>query len=372
MISGERIRQARELRRLTQIELAAAIGVNQSAIAHFEANRSAPSAEHLKAIAAATGFPVPFFEQPPPPAFPVGSLLFRAHADMTARDREEAHRYGEVVHELSWRLREMVRALPVRLPRGLPEPVEAAQLTRAALGLGPADPIRHLVDSAERSGVLVLAVPVELDGRDAFSAWVGETGQLPVIVICNSESGERLRFSVAHELGHLVMHSPLRTSPFDVEKQADQFSAELLLPAEAMTAQLTRPVTLESLAVLKPTWGVSIQALIRRARDLDVISDRQYRSLFTAISRRGWRTREPIELPIEKPRALRKMLELVYGQAMNHRRIAEENRLSPLLIKRIVDSHAAHAGDAIRPRRPKKAVVLPMRRRSARPERVAG
>jgi Zn-dependent peptidase ImmA (M78 family) len=318
--------------------------VDQSAIAHFEADRTRPSDEILRQIAHETGFPVGFFQQPPGPPFPLGSLLFRAHADMTAREKAEAHRQGELVYEAAWRLRQRVVWPDVRLPRGIADPTTAADLTRSAFGLAPNTPIKHLIDSTERAGVLVLLIPADLDRRDAFSAWVGEARQQPVIAVSDGRPGDRLRSSVAHEIGHLVMHFPLNHDPATVEDEAAAFAAQLLLPESAIRHEITLPLTLESLVPLKKRWGVSMQMLIRRARDVGLVSERQYRYLFQLLSRRGWRKVEPIEMTVERPRALRKMVELVYGQPFNYSKIATDLRLSPLLTKRIIEAHAEKAG----------------------------
>src|ERR1700693_1826607 len=98
-----------------------------------------------------------------------------------------------------------------------------------------------------------------------------------------------------------MRHLP-RVDP-DQEKRAYTFAAELLMPEAAMRREITGPITLSSLAVLKPRWRVSIQALIRRAYDLHLIGDRQYRYLFEQLSAKGWRSKEPsnLDIPIEKP-----------------------------------------------------------------------
>src|SRR2546428_12825632 len=111
-----------------------------------------------------------------------------------------------------------------------------------------------------------------LPQRDAFSTWAGGDGSTPVIVVTATTEGDRRRFSVAHELGHLVLHQVPQGSPHGLERQADMFAEEFLLPAAAMREALVPPVTLTTLADLKGHWGVSLQALIRRARTLERIT----------------------------------------------------------------------------------------------------
>jgi Zn-dependent peptidase ImmA (M78 family) len=146
--------------------------------------------------------------------------------------------------------------------------------------------------------------------------------------------------SVAHELGHLVMHRGLIAPLGDLEQQANVFAAELLVPLAALKRELPRPVTLSTVAPLKPRWGVSIQALVRRALEAKVITERQYRYLFEQIGVRQWRTREPIDLPLEKPRAFRKACEMLFGIPIDYRRAAQAFNLSPQMVKDIIDAHA--------------------------------
>jgi Zn-dependent peptidase ImmA (M78 family)/transcriptional regulator with XRE-family HTH domain len=344
MVQPDRIRQAREVRGLTQTELARAAGINQSAIAQYEGGRIQPTEPVLAAIALRTGFPPAFFRKGPPPEFSLGSLLFRSLRSTTARERTQARRYGEIAYECAIQMADQVRAVnPLRLPR-LDQSLGAertAELTRASLGLGPDTPVKHLVNLIERAGVLVLALPVPLPKRDAFSLWTNAVEPKPVVILSGQVSGDRLRFSVAHEVGHLVMHHAIRGSLPIVERDANRFAAAFLMPEAAMRAEILRPVTLGSLAELKPRWGVAIQALIMRAHALGMINGGQYAALYQSLSVKGWRTHEPIELPVEKPRAFRKMAELLYGIPVDARSLAADADL-PLPL--VADILAVHAG----------------------------
>lgn len=343
MIHPDRIRQAREVRGLTQTELAEAAGINQSAVAQYEAGRVQPTEPVLTAIALRTGFPPSFFYKGPPPEFPLGSLLFRSLRDTSARDRTQARRFGEITYECAIQMADQVRTVnPLRLPRVEPGvgAEQAAELTRASLGLSPDSPIRHVVNLIERAGVLVLALPIALPKRDAFSLWTLESQPKPVIVLSGQVPGDRLRFSVSHELGHLVMHHAIKGSLPAVERDANRFAAAFLMPEPGMRAEILRPVTLGSLAELKPRWGASIQALTMRAQALGIISDGQTQALFQSLSAKGWRTSEPIDLPIEKPRAFRKMAELLYGVPVDTKRLAADTSLPISLVSDLVASHA--------------------------------
>jgi Zn-dependent peptidase ImmA (M78 family) len=146
---------------------------------------------------------------------------------------------------------------------------------------------------------------------------------------------------VAHELGHLVLHHLPEGAPHALEQQADAFAEAFLLPAAAMHAALVPPITLTTLADLKVRWGVSLQALIRRAHTLDLLTPSQYRSLSAQLGARGWRTREPITVPVERPRALRQLAELLYGRPIGYPRLADAMGLDPAFVRELLDAHAA-------------------------------
>ncbi len=364
MFNGKRIRQARELRRLTQGELARLIGRSQAAIAHVERGFKQASVDLISAVAQHTRFPISFFTATSPVEFPVEVLLFRARASMTRRDAQAAARYAEIIFEMGMNLSSYVTTLPLKLEKSSKSPSEAARETRRWLGLSADEPIQHLINAVERAGIVVLAIPVEGQSDiDAFSAWVQDT---PVIALCSGKgAGDRKRFSAGHELGHLVLHfnKNIRSNEHN---EADEFSAELLLPEKAMRREITSPVTLSTLAALKPRWGVSIQTLVYRAHQLGIIGDRQYRYLFEQISIRGWRTREPenLDVAVEKPRRLKKIVELLpFGN--NASRLAAELHLTTENVREILSLYDDMAD--VRPDgdQPLSNKVIPLRSRRA-------
>src|SRR6266851_1068432 len=354
MINGYRIRQVRELARLTQAELAEAVEITQSTIAQIESGRFLPSDSLIEAIASRLGFPVSFFQREDPPNFPLGSLLFRSHVNIAADDRDEICRLGQLEFELLMILAKRVRnKIILRLPQLSDEPIDivtAAQHTRDALSLSLDVPIPHLIKAVEQSGASVLVLPAHFATCDAFSLWANVPSpqtaievKKPLIVLSGETPGDRLRSSLAHELGHLVLHQAFRGTRKEQEDEAHQFAAELLLPEIAMREEITTPVTLTSLSKLKPVWGVSIQMLIVRAHELEIITDRQYKYLFKQLVDHGWRIQEPIALKVEKPRALRQMAEIVYGklgEPVNYQRLARDVDMHPHFVKRLVDIYA--------------------------------
>lgn len=360
MINGERIRQARELRGVTQQELAEQVGVNQSAIAQFEAGRTQPSLAVLQSISFTIGFPASFFQQENGPEFPLGSLLFRAHANISAQKKNQAWRYGELLNEVAEKMASRIEPRPLRLSRLSEDPITAARTTRSHLGLSPDRPIPNLTMLLERAGVSIFCVPIDLDERDAYSGWAGHDLNKPLIVMSSGRPGDRWRFSVAHELGHLVMHWSHRGEARELEEEANRFAGEFLLPESAMRIDLLPPVTLMSLAKLKPKWGVSIQTLMRRAKDLQIISPRRYQYLYQQLGAHGWRTKEPanLDIPLEQPRAFRKTAEVLYGFPIDTRKMAEELSFATSFVNELLRVHADRPKPATHSSKDKKVVSI--------------
>jgi len=346
MINGLRVKQARELCKLTQTQLARKVGVAQSTIAKMEVSVRDWPDEVVEAIAIQTGFPVSFFHQGMGPEFSLGSLLFRCRASLSSADKTVIRQLGLLIFELEEKLAARTKPIDLHLPSFQDaDPLEAARVTRATLGIPPDTPIPHLINRIERNGVFVFALPHSADKFDAFSLWSDSDPRRPVIMVNGFKSGDRIRLSVAHEIGHLVLHKSPRGNLADLEKQAYAFAREFLLPREAMKREMKRPVTLTTLAPLKPRWGVSIQALIRCAYELEIATEGQYKYLSEQISKLGWRRREPanLDIPLEKPRLLRKLAELNTGIPPNAKQIAAYVCSKVGLIEDILAVHASRS-----------------------------
>jgi Zn-dependent peptidase ImmA (M78 family) len=146
---------------------------------------------------------------------------------------------------------------------------------------------------------------------------------------------------VADKLGHLVLHQVPEGSLHAVEQQADAFAAAFPLPEAAMRKVLVPPITLTTLADLKARWGVSLQVLIRWALALECLTPSRYRSLYAQLGARGWRTHELVAVPVERPRALRQLAELLYCVPIDYPSLAHEMGLNPSFIQDLLEAHAA-------------------------------
>jgi Zn-dependent peptidase ImmA (M78 family)/transcriptional regulator with XRE-family HTH domain len=358
VFSGYRLKQARELKRLTQAELAAQIGVAQPTIARAEQGMLQLSDSLIETIALGTGFPVGWFYRSSLLQIPEGSLLlYRKKASLKSADRAFLLSLSQLALVITEHLEKRFKRVPSTLPL-LDDEVtfqEAAGITRSALGLDSHSPIANLLQRLENNGVVCIALPCKgLEDFDAFSVRIDRR---PFIFLNPYRSPDRIRLTVSHELDHLIRRNPMYGVLKDVEKESFRFGAEFMTPEEAIRQELRRPVTLSSLAELKLRWGVSIAALVRRARQLGLIEDHQYKYLNIKIRDLGWKVQEPgsNRLSPERPRALRKMFELAYGD--DFKALAADLSAPVSMVEAILFAHAGRTDLPI-----KKAAPPPARR----------
>ena len=129
-------------------------------------------------------------------------------------------------------------------------------------------------------------------------------GLPPLIVLNKEQPADRMRFTLAHEVGHLVMHHDQPTQ--SMEQEANEFASALLLPARDIRSSFSRRIDLRLLAELKPVWRVSMASLLMRARSLGLLAYNQERYLWQQFSITKIRQHEPAELdfPMEIPSVL--------------------------------------------------------------------
>lgn len=289
---------ARELATLSQGELGEAVGITGPAVSQFERGSAVPRAKVLSAFATKLDMPIQFFT-----AAELGADIpayFRSLRGAPAGERKRARNYVQLIHELVHFLEGKVRLPQYDLPHhrfGSSEdsgsPADAARDVRSAWRI-PEGPIENVVRIAERHGVIVARLTGGHQQIDAFS--VPFTDRPVVVMSLAKGKRDRSRFDVAHELGHLVMHPIGAPTTKDIENQADEFAAELLMPADDIKHELPDALDWERFFLLKRKWQVSIAALLHRANDVGSMSRATYVQGMKTISSRGWRRDEPIDL----------------------------------------------------------------------------
>ena len=291
---------ARESRGMTQKALATKAEITQAQISKYESGVLEVPDERLDRIARALRYPVEFF-------FRSDQRYGHGSPCLYHRKRQSLPlgKQREIQATLNVRRLEVVsllRGVEVESEVGFvrmdiedyKSPEQIAQLVRKGWRL-PLGPIQNLVRSIEYAGGIVLSGSFGTRKLDAIS--LRAPGQPPLFFVNNDLPGDRLRWTLAHEVGHVTMHT--LPSP-EQEREADLFAAELLMPEKEIKRDLYG-LTFQKLGPLKYHWKVAMSSLIRRAQDLKQITPRQYKRFMTQMSTLGIRTNEPYPLAPEEP-----------------------------------------------------------------------
>lgn len=306
-----RVRRAREGLRLTQGELASLVRertghrISAPAVSQIERGQTRPSADTLGALSMALEYPVEFFVRRGAGDDAVEGY-FRSLRSTSARDRKAAMAQVHLVHDFVLEVERHLRLPDVDVPR-LPlgsssTDADAADTARAVRKHWsvPEGPIVDVVKELERHGIVVVRLTTGTRKVDAFSVPFGDR---PVVVLGDDKGKRgRSRFDASHELGHVVAHHDVTGWERRAEQQANVFAAEFLLPASEIEPELRAvKLTWGRLLELKLRWGVSIQALLFRAKSLGVLSEPQYVNWIKGVSARGWRVDEPGDTELGAP-----------------------------------------------------------------------
>ena len=174
---------------------------------------------------------------------------------------------------------------------------DAAAEVRKAWSIG-SGAISNVIELLEDHHVKVIFVNAG-DAYDGMQTWVLDYN-VPVIAINenNVKKKDRKRFTAMHELGHLILPMPGKLPEKEKEKICHQFASAMLFPAEALRNELGKhrsKIHVQELGALKKQYGISMQAIIMRAKDLEIISDAYCRQLFVFFKQMNWRVEEPVE-----------------------------------------------------------------------------
>ncbi|MFE3030880.1 helix-turn-helix domain-containing protein [Streptomyces canus] len=352
---GARLTLARHLAGLRKSDLAALVDKSPTAVAGWESGAKRPTAATVAQLAVSLSVDPGFFAVRPDDVAALSTTPhFRSLRSTSQLARDQAFAYGQLAVDIASSLERHVEFPEAEVPsfpvavddRDGYGPERAAQQVRGEWGIGDG-PAGHLVRLLENRGVLVVFSPPQASSVDAYSF----DSRLRPVVVLNPIKRDyyRQRFDVAHELGHLVMHSDAEPGGRIVEDQAHRFAAELLMPAEQIRDLLPSSMganAWRTLARLKEQWGVSIQALLYRARWLGQLSDVSYRNAMTTISTRGWRRNEPgLVSVIEQPSLLSRAVELLTQEGIDEAQLIEQCRVPPDLF-RTVTSRTPHHDSA--------------------------
>lgn len=332
--NAARISLARNLRGILQGELSSLLKqTNQSIISNLETGKSDFTEEDVIKISKALNLPTSFFYKDKN-FTRLSKFYYRKRNAFPAAQLIPLEAKIDVIRSIYTELLKSVdiqtQTLPSISVSDKNTPQQIADTFRLFLNIGE-DPIINLVSIIEKLGIPVIFLDVE---SDKFSGMTLQTDiNQSIIVVNKNMPNDHKKFTIAHELGHLIMHIPFSEDPdflsdlenFEaVEKQADQFAGAFLIPQTEARYQF-RNLTYSKLADFKIHWKVSKQAIIYRAKDVGAISETKFRSLFIELSRFGERKKEKHEIEIDQPRLLNKIIEVHERDlGFSRKRIAEE------------------------------------------------
>jgi Zn-dependent peptidase ImmA (M78 family) len=308
---------ARDLRGFTQEELVGRLKgkLSQATLSKIENGLVSPDEVDVNALAEALDV-LPAFLRHPHLRRNQPSTYHRKKQKLTTSEWSSIYAHAELLRIIASILMRSVDVRPKLPPLPYIDPdthngriEEIAQDIRQLWGF-PRGPVNDLTRYVESSGILIFTFDFGSELSDGFSQHAVDG--MPACIFVNSrQPKERYRFTLAHEMAHLVMH---RMPNPEMETQANQFAGALLMPASEIVGDLHN-LSLERFMTLKMYWKVSMQALMMRAFHLRRLTESAYKYYFVQMSKRGWRTREPVELDIpESPRFLKQLVSVHLNQ----------------------------------------------------------
>lgn len=324
-----RITEAREARAMSMEDLARSIGITRQAVSKYERGITAPSQGTLQLISFSLGFPIDFFYKIEQHANAGSSpLFFRSNSNITKKVKSACRYQVKWTDEIKKQLEVYVDFVNLNLPTIdkdytdlTNEDIEELALSiRKKWGVND-DPIRDLIGLLENQGIIITQFGENnlcpFKGIDAFSCWKDGT---PYILYHHTQkSAVRTRFSILHELGHLVMHSSIieddsvKNTIIDfADMQADRFAAAFLLPATTFPRDI-HSTSLASLEIIKRKWGAAMSTIIKRCETLDLLTVNQIGYLKRQMTVKKYWKKEPLDeiLTIPDPEILRDAIYLL-------------------------------------------------------------
>lgn len=317
----ERIREAREGRGYSLETFADALGVTRQAIAQYEIGQIGPSAEGLSRIMSLTEQPASFFVHPRRRKAESSSMPFwRSLKRMEQAARTRITRRLEWACDVVDYVESYIQLPAVGIPdlqwdfdHGSMDDIEDIAIRLRAdwsLGYGP---IHDIIPLLEFHGVVLLREKVSCEDMDAVSRW--QAGRPYILFSSETESQPRINFNLAHELGHVILHSGIEVTSENlskIERQANRFAGAFLLPKTSFPDEVLS-TSIDYFLTLKGRWRVAVAAMVYRCKDLGILRDSQVKYLWRQMNTLNIRRIEPLDNAYEHaaPALLRSALEML-------------------------------------------------------------
>lgn len=322
--NGDRLKEARRFNRKTISEIADMLNVTKQMISKYENGKAAPSLDSVFVLIKELGFPREFYYSEDNYSLSSEGTFFRSRYTSTQKEKipaEYSKKYTAIIRdylsgfldfpELDWKLTQKDYT-----------PTEYADFIREEWNLGD-KPIIDMMNLLEEHGFVVSNVKSDSNKVDAFSSYVEINKNRYFIIMLEGEnfSFYRQQFSLAHELGHWLMHQGVY-NPQDLdsdsyrlmEDEANEFAAAFLLPKDTFSRTVSvNPKQIDFYLNLKKTWNVSIAMMMMRTRNLGIIDTDDYVKLQRQLNYRGWRKEEPLDniRRTSEPIALRQAIQIL-------------------------------------------------------------
>lgn len=315
----DRIKEARIYRGFTQQELANAIGLSKQSVCKYEIGKNKVPVDVLIKITNILNFPIRFFYKKKIATENIdGEVYFRSSAIPSKKKDMLIQKLNYLSAEIT-NFIELYIKLPVinlidveyKKEYSNQDIGNIVKQLRHHWGLSD-KPIDNLTYTMQENGCVIARLFLDSEKTDGYSKWIGERPY--TFLNTEKNAAVRARFTLAHELGHIVLHRNLKKGENikKREKEANYFAGEFLFPNETVLDEIAF-VTLDALLPLKAKWGISIGAIVRRCLDLELITEERYLLLQKQISKRKWRTFEPLDdtIKCEKPRLFNEAFNLL-------------------------------------------------------------
>lgn len=303
---------ARESRNLTQQELAEKIGIPQVIVSKIEAGLKIIDENLMDKFVDVLRYPSTFFEHTFQ-SLDMGARLHRKKSSLSRKDENFIDAQASIrnifISELLNRIDIDVH-VPEMLLSDFENPEKIAEELRRIWDI-PKGFIGNMTKTLEAKGIFICELDFPVKTFDAVSFY-NKKNNYGVILINKNFSPDRYRFTLAHELGHLIMHRNFPSAT--AEEEANSFAAAFLMPEKDIIEDL-KDLHFWDLSNLKAIWKVSMAALIYRAKELKCIDEKKYNSLQVRLSQQGYKKSEPsCGLEIEKPSMFKDILDYYYNE----------------------------------------------------------
>lgn len=333
MFNGDRLKFARIYRGMSAQELADKINISRQSINQFEnyntnsEKNSKPSTENIENIAKELNFPIEFFFQREKENIEIENTYFRALLSSKKKEKNAQINKAVLITVIYDILQEYLEFPDIKLPNVQDKKLDDETISNSAKELRNLwnvgnKPIKNLVFLMENNGIVVTALSTNTQEIDAFTQYIKIANKEYMCVVLENEklSACRRQFSAAHELGHIILHSnrinmeEIERNEFrEIERQANLFASELLLPEEEFRRDLVMPMSLKCYEMLKRKWHVSMLAMMMKACNLNIITQNQFQYLMKQYTMKNYRKHEPLDdiIEIAQPQILKRAIEIL-------------------------------------------------------------